>query len=121
MKLTQKQQKNQQFLSSIYAKAWEDKSFKQELIENPIETLNKFTGKIAKFPKNKRLVVVDQKDANSIYLNIPAKPNYESVDLTDEQLEAVAGGEILVLGAIGAGLLWAGLEHNGVIDTVDWL
>jgi len=92
MKLTEQQQKAQEFLSSIYTKAWEDKTFKQELVDNPIEALNKFTGKVANFPEDKQVVVQDQTNPNNIYINIPVKPNLDDVELSEEQLEAVAGG-----------------------------
>ena len=92
MKLTEQQQKAQEFLASIYTKAWEDESFKQNLINKPIDTLNKFTGKVVDFPKDKKLMVQDQTNPNHIYINIPAKPNFEDVELNEEQLEAVAGG-----------------------------
>ena len=93
MKLTEKQQKLQEFLSSIYKKVWEDEKFKQELIANPIATLNVFTGKEASFPNDKKLVVEDQTNPNYIYLNIPKKPNLEDIELNEEQLEMIAGGE----------------------------
>ena len=92
MKLTEKQQKLQEFLSSIYKKVWEDEKFKQELIANPIATLNVFTDKEASFPEDKKLVVEDQTNLNYIYLNIPKKPNLEDIELNEEQLEMVAGG-----------------------------
>jgi len=92
MKLTEQQQKAQEFLASIYTKVWKDTAFKQELIANPIATLNTFTGKTANLPTNKTVLVEDQTNPNHIYLNIPAKPNLEDMELSEEQLEAVAGG-----------------------------
>ena len=59
MKLLNEQQKAEEFLASIYTKAQEDENFKQELIANPIATLNTFTGKEANFPAGKELIVVD--------------------------------------------------------------
>jgi hypothetical protein len=91
MDLTQ-QQKAQEFLVKIYTEAWRDESFKKSLINYPIETLNKFTRKIANLPKDKVLIVEDQSNPNHIYINIPAKPNFEDMELNDKQLEAVAGG-----------------------------
>ena len=43
-------------------------------------------------------------DPSIIYLNIPAKPDYSNLELTDEELEIVAGGEIGIGGAILIGL-----------------
>ena len=92
MKLKE-QQKAQEFLSSIYSKAWKDKTFKKSLITDPIETLNKFTGKVANLPKDKTVIVEDQTNLNHIYINIPTKPNLEDMELSEEQLEIVAGGD----------------------------
>lgn len=38
------------------------------------------------------LVVSDQTDDSTIYINIPAEQKMEDVELNEEQLEAVAGG-----------------------------
>ncbi len=94
MKHTKEQQKAQEFLFKIYSKAWADENFKRELIANPIETLNRFTGKAANFPNNKKLSVQDQTNNNHIYINIPAKPNLEDIELNEKQLEAIAGGGV---------------------------
>ena len=37
-----------------------------------------------------------QTDHNYTYVNIPPKPNFEDMELTDEQLEQVAGGEVII-------------------------
>lgn len=91
MKLTE-QQKAHEFLMRIYSRAWQDSSFKKSLIDSPTETLNKFTGKIANLPKDKVVIVEDQTNPNYIYINIPAKPDAEDVELNKEQLEIVSGG-----------------------------
>ncbi len=80
------------FLINIYKKAWKDKFFLKNLVKNPIETLNKFTGKNGKLPTGKVLVVEDQTNPNHIYLNIPAKPvNYSDKQLDEQQLDRVTG------------------------------
>ena len=91
MKLTE-QQKAQEFLVSIYKKAWKDNTFKRSLINNPIETLNEFTGKVANFPEEKKIMVQDQTNPNHFYINIPTKPNLEDMEMDDKQFEIVAGG-----------------------------
>jgi hypothetical protein len=50
------------------------------------------------------VVVEDQTNPSIIYLNIPAKPDYSNIELTDEQLEVIAGGEIGIALGIGIGL-----------------
>ena len=75
------------------------------MIKNPKATLAGLKGLNFKFPKNSSVVVEDQTDLSAIYLNIPRKPDFKSMELTDKQLEVVAGGEIGL--AVGISLLTA--------------
>ena len=79
-------------LQEVIIKAWEDGSFKQELIESPIEAIEKLTGKKVRIPEGKTLIVRDQSDESTVFINIPAQQNLDDVELNEEQLEAVAGG-----------------------------
>lgn len=92
MKLTERQKENFEFVDSVVKKAWEDLSFKQDLIDNPLSTIEKFTGRPIEIQAGKSLIVEDQTDENIIYLNIPFEPNLDDLELTDEQLALVAGG-----------------------------
>jgi len=92
MKLTEQQQKSQELLQTIIHKAWNDEVFKQELINNPIAAIKKATGKQVDLPEGKTLIVKDQTDTSIIYINIPAEPNLEDMELSETQLEAIAGG-----------------------------
>lgn len=92
MVLTDKQKKSQELLQTIIHKAWEDDSFKQELIASPLEAIEKATGERVNLPEGKTLIVKDQTDHSIVYINIPAKLNLDDVELNEEQLEAVAGG-----------------------------
>ncbi|AXG69011.1 NHLP leader peptide domain protein [Kordia sp. SMS9] len=92
MKLTAQQQKSQELLQTIITKAWEDENFKQELIEDPIDAIERATGERIRLPEGKTLIVKDQTNTSAIYINIPAEPNIEDMELNEEQLEAVAGG-----------------------------
>ncbi|MGH1387229.1 hypothetical protein [Kordia sp.] len=87
------EQKANEFLASIYKKAWEDEVFKRDLVKNPIETLNKFTGKKANISIDKSVIVEDQTNPNHVYINIPPKPSMEDVELTEDQLETISGGD----------------------------
>ena len=91
MELTKKGNEHD-FIISIYQKAWKNSVFKQDLIHAPIETLSSFIGKEVNFPIDKKLVVEDQTNPNHIFINIPPKPNLEDLELSEEQLEKVAGG-----------------------------
>jgi len=93
MELTEQQKKAQLFLVSIYKKAWKDEKFKEDLINHPIKTLNKFTGKKANIAANKNVIVEDQTNPNHVYLNIPPKPKMEATELTEDQLDVISGGD----------------------------
>ncbi len=83
----------QKLYAEIVQKAWEDASFKQELIANPVAAIEKLTGKKMNLPEGKTLIVRDQTDESTVYINIPAAPKkVDDVELNEEQLEAVAGG-----------------------------
>jgi hypothetical protein len=65
------------------------------------------------------LVAVDQSDPDCVYLNIPSEPNLDELQLTDEQLEAVAGGgtPFFVI-TVGAATVTIGRGIGDIID--DW-
>ena len=84
--------KEQKLLQTIVHKAWEDDAFKQELIANPVAAIEKATGERVNLPEGKTIVVRDQTDESTVYINIPAKQKMDDVELNEEQLEAVAGG-----------------------------
>lgn len=99
MQLTAKQSQAQEVVKNIISKCWEDASFAKDLIASPVQTLEKYAGSKFTLPAGKELVVVDQTDTSKLYLNIPAKPSIDDLELTDEQLEMVAGGEFILAGA----------------------
>lgn len=84
--------KEQQLLKEVIYKAWEDSAFKEELIKDPIASIEKLTGKKLKLPEGKKFIVRDQTDASAVYINIPAEKKMDDVELNEDQLELVAGG-----------------------------
>ena len=82
----------QKLYGEIVQKAWDDAQFKSELVANPVAAIEKLTGQKLNLPQGKTLVVRDQTDETTVYINLPAKPNTEDVELNEDQLEAVAGG-----------------------------
>ncbi|WP_257669654.1 NHLP leader peptide family RiPP precursor [Parapedobacter tibetensis] len=88
--------KEQKLMQTIINRTWEDEGFKQELIANPMAAIEKLTGERVVIPEGKTLVVRDQTDENTIYINIPAERNFDDMELSEEQLEAVAGGSALL-------------------------
>lgn len=88
MEITQEQK----MYAEIVQKAWDDAGFKKELLENPVEAIEKLTGTKLDLPDGKRIIVRDQTDNSSVYINIPAKPNTDDIELNENQLDMVAGG-----------------------------
>ncbi len=82
--------KEQEVLQKVINEAWENESFKAELMANPVAAIEKLTGEKLNL-KGKELIVRDQTDEETIFINIPAAPEVD-VELNEEQLEAVAGG-----------------------------
>jgi len=87
MKLT----KEQEVLQQVINEAWENKAFKAELLESPVSAIESLTGKKLNL-QGKELIVRDQTNESTIYINIPVEQNPEDMELNDAQLEAVAGG-----------------------------
>lgn len=83
--------KEQQVLQQVINEAWENEDFKAELMANPVAAIEKLIGEKLDL-KGKELIVRDQTDESTIYINIPAEQNLEDVELNDAQLETVAGG-----------------------------
>ena len=84
--------KKQKLFQTIVSKAWEDNAFKQELMDNPVSAIENLTGENLNIPEGKTVVVRDQTDESIVYINIPAEPNMDDVELTEEQLEIISGG-----------------------------
>ena len=103
--------KEQKLLQTIVQRAWEDPAFKTALIADPINTIEDFTGKRLNVPQGKTLVVKDQTDESTIYINIPAQNTIDDMELTEEQLEIVAGG-----GDPGVIIQAAADPLNGIVE-----
>jgi len=86
----------QKLLQKIVHEAWENETFKQELINSPVKAIEKFTGKKLNLG-GKTLVVKDQTDESVVYINIPTEQKIDDVELNEEQLEVVAGGGTIIL------------------------
>lgn len=118
MEYTKQQLQGQEVMRAIITKCWEDESFKNELIASPKETIERFTGNPVNVPEGVELVAVDQTNETNVYINIHAPANVDDLQLSDEQLELVAGGEFAALGISLAivGLFGAGIAIGQAID-----
>ena len=108
----EQQEKGAEFIRTLVQKSWENAVFKDELVRNPVAAIEQVTGKNLPFLSGKKIVVVDQTDESAIYINIPAQPKIDELELTEEQLEMIAGGLTPALGAyavgcaVGIGVCW---------------
>ena len=102
--ITQEQQiQASELIKTLAQQAWESSTFKEQLISNPVSTIESVTGQ--KMSSSTKIVVEDQTDDSVIYLNIPRKIDASSLELTDEQLEMVAGGDfVIVPAAVACGI-----------------
>ncbi len=88
MEITQEQK----MFAGVVQRAWEDADFKKALVSNPVETIESFIGYKIVIPQGQTFVVKDQSDESTVYFNIPRQVDYDNLQLTEEQLEMVAGG-----------------------------
>ena len=84
----------QETFGQVITRCWSDESFKSRLVANPIAAIKEVAPSFS-IAKGKTLVVRDQTSDDTLYINIPAQAEVSNMELTDSQLEAVAGGRCL--------------------------
>ena len=84
--------KEEELLRLVISKAWEDINFRKNLVSDPIKAIENLTGAKIVLPEGKTLVINDQTDRSKVYVNIPSEPNIDDIELTEDQLEIIAGG-----------------------------
>lgn len=60
---------------------------------NPVEAIENLTGEKLDL-QGRELIVRDQIDESTIYINISVEQSLEDVELSESQLEAVSGGVV---------------------------
>lgn len=109
---------NQDLYYGLISQSWKDESFKKSLLSNPIPTIENFIGRPISLESGKQKIVVeDQCDSNIVYLNIPERPNFNELELTDEQLEMVAGGSTPLCIVGGVFLVGVVIGYLGTSDS----
>lgn len=104
----------------LIKEALENANFKEQLVNDPKSAIESLTGAGMSVPDEKTLIVEDQTDQNTVYFNIPAKPDIDDYELCEDELEHVSGGTS-ILGvecaaiAVGIGVVVA------VAQIAEWL
>jgi len=83
----------QEVLSQVISECWSNPKFKNDFIADPEEAIKTLTGKSIILPEGiDTIKVVDESNPTTVYINIPAEPNLDNIELTEEELEVVSGG-----------------------------
>ena len=90
-------EQSSEIYNALISEALVNTTFKKELLESPKTAIERFVGQGFTFPQGIRILVEDQSDENLIYFNIP-KCQSDSLELTEEQLETIAGGTSPICG-----------------------
>jgi hypothetical protein len=75
--------------AKIVARAWEDEDFHKKFLADPKAMFEDYMG--SKLPES-LVMTAHQEDADHLHFVIPAKPTVDLDDLSDEDLERIAGG-----------------------------
>ena len=89
--------------SQVVNRATRDSAFRQELLQNPKETVERELG--VSIPAGIELRVVEE-TTSTLYLVLPPQPIAAGQELSDRELEQVAGGawsDQTACGSCGAG------------------
>ncbi len=88
-------QTRQEIEALIVAKAWKDDAYKQKLLSNPKAIFEQELG--VELAQEIRIQVLEE-NSTSLYLVLPVNPieAFKKIDLSEAELEAVAGGNTVV-------------------------
>jgi hypothetical protein len=82
--------------TALIKKCWQDPAFQKEVVANPRGMWEKATSQ--KLPDNVK-IFIHEEDQNTIHLSIPPPPGTVG-ELSDAELERVAGGTEIAVGVL---------------------
>lgn len=92
MEVSKEQEAFKKDLATAMAKAWESESFKNELMASPRKAIESVTGRKLNIKEDVNFIVTDQSAPSTFYFNLQSKPELDNIELSEDQLELVAGG-----------------------------
>lgn len=100
----------------LIEKAWKDPEFKKAVVSDPKGLFENYLGK--KLPEHLR-IIIHEEDASTLHFSIPPAPR-NLTELSDEDLEKVAGGTDVVISAAftAATMLAAAVTAATAVGTV---
>ncbi|MCW5315516.1 NHLP leader peptide family natural product precursor [Nostoc sp. KVJ3] len=103
-------QTRQDIEARIIAKAWKDEAYKQELLNNPKAAIEREFG--VEFPADVNVQVLEE-NSTSLHFVLPMSPVAIAQELSEEQLEAIAGGA----GALSKLTKWVANNQSKLVGT----
>lgn len=77
--------------AALAAKAWDNPTFRQELLSNPREVMTREIDGFSQLPANVKISIIEE-EPNTLYFVLPNDPVPATGELSEEELEVVAGG-----------------------------
>lgn len=87
--MTEQRKTRKDIEAHIIAQAWKDEAYQQELLSNSKAVIEREFS--VQLPAQVNVCVM-QEDSTNLYFVLPARPDLSNAELSEEQLEAVAGG-----------------------------
>ena len=109
MNQSKKSQTRQDIESNIIVKAWKNESYKQELLANPKTIFQQEFG--VNFPEE-LTVQVKEESPTCFYFVLPISPPIKDSEISEEELNSIAGGRKIKFGQSFVFSLWGGYLFN---------